>query len=80
MEMLMEEPKVVRGRYQVRNRNLRLNGIGNPPHEFWVVRTSADGRCLIETTEEESFWVSCDEIAHALSVGWITPDPRDRWL
>lgn len=66
------------GRYQVRNRELRLNGIAGAPLEFWIVRSIGD-RCLIEITEEESFWVLCEEITRAITEGWITRAHDEIW-
>lgn len=84
MEMVMTRSDGMRarvrmeGRYHVQSRSLRLNGIGNPPHEFWVVRMTGD-RCLIETTEEESFWVDCSEITRAIELGWVVREPEELW-
>jgi hypothetical protein len=63
-------PEIVPGRYEVLNRQLRLNGIGHPPAFFWVVRGVA-GMYLIETSEDEGFWVREDELEKALANRWI---------
>jgi hypothetical protein len=40
------------------------------PVDFWAVRCVA-GRILIESSEEESMWVSEDKIQRALERGYI---------
>lgn len=84
MHAMMMEPQGARirqrieGRYHVRDRSLRLKGIGQPPHEFWIVRTAGD-RCLLETTEEDSYWIDCGEVARAVTEGWIAKAVDEIW-
>lgn len=63
-------PEIQTGCYEVVNRQLRLNGIGGPPPYFWVVRGRA-GMYLIESSEEEGFWVREEELEKALAQQWI---------
>jgi hypothetical protein len=58
------------GRYEVLARDLRLKGIGSPPSYFWVTRGVA-GRYLIESSEDEGYWVREEELERALLNGWI---------
>lgn len=68
--MSVETPTIPPGRYEVLRADLRLNGIGDPPRFFWVTRGAA-GRVLIESSEEEGFWVREDELEKALALGWV---------
>jgi hypothetical protein len=63
-------PDILPGRYEVLDRQLRLNGIGHPPPYFWVVRGVA-GMYLIETSEDEGFWIREDELEKAITHAWI---------
>lgn len=63
---------ILPGRYEVLNANLRLNGIGDPPRYFWIVR-GMDGQFLVESGEDEGHWVREDELEKALANGWIRP-------
>lgn len=58
------------GRYEVLARDLRLNGIGNPPQYFWVLRGVA-GRLLVESSEDEGYWIREEELERALTQGWV---------
>ncbi len=71
MAFAVSDP-IVPGRYEVLNVNLRLNGIGDPPRYFWVVR-GVGGMYLIETGEDEGFWIREDQIEKALANQWIRP-------
>lgn len=61
---------VIPGRYEVLARDLRLYGIANAPHFFWVVK-GQQGMCLIESSEEDAYWIREDELERALAREWI---------
>lgn len=69
MNCAVSDP-ILPGRYEVLNRALRLNGIGDPPAYFWVVRGVA-GMFLVESGEHEGFWVREGELEKALASHWI---------
>lgn len=58
------------GRYEVLDRSLRLHAIGSPPLEFWVAKIAGD-RLLIETSEEDSYWIRTESLELAMEKGWI---------
>lgn len=61
---------VIPGRYEVLTTRLRLNGIGNPPQYFWVSR-GIEGMYLIESSEDEAYWIREGELEKALTNGWV---------
>lgn len=71
MATVVSDP-ILPGRYRVLNPELRLNGIGDPPPYFWVVRGVA-GMFLIESSEHDGYWVREEELEKALARQWIKP-------
>ena len=65
-------PALIPGRYEVLNASLRLNGVGDPPRFFWVSR-GVDGKVLVESSEDEGYWIRHDELMRAIDLGWVRP-------
>lgn len=67
---VLPSPVIAAGRYEVLARDLRLNGIGEAPPYFWVVR-NAGGKYLIETSEDDGYWVREEDLELAVLRGWV---------